>query len=277
VRRAWTLLHRDPVAAAAACCLCAVLVLAVAASHVTPFQYDEQHLDAALQPPSGQHLLGTDTYGRDLLTRVAFGARISLTVAAAAVGAEVALGVAWGTSAGFLGGPVDGWMMRVVDLLIAFPALLLAILITGIFGPNLTNVVLALVITAWPGMARVVRSEVVALREREFVELARASGASAWRIIWRHLVPNLWHLVAVRSTLDAGVIILLEATLSFVGVGVQPPRPSWGLMINEAFAYLRSEPYLLMVPTLALSVTVLSLNAIGESLAEALDPRAGQR
>jgi ABC-type dipeptide/oligopeptide/nickel transport system permease subunit len=276
-RRCARVLAGDPLAAAAVLYLGLVITLALGAAHLTAFSYDQQQLADALQGPSRVHLLGTDNFGRDLLTRIAFGARISLTVAAVAVAAEVALGLAWGTVAGFLGGAVDGWMMRVVDLLIAFPALLLAILITGMFGPSLVNVVIALVVTAWPGMARVIRSEVLLLREREFVEGARACGASPGRVIARHLVPNLWHLVVVRATLDAGVIILLEATLSFVGVGVQPPRPSWGSMINAAFAYIRSQPSLLLVPTVFLSLTVLALNTLGESLADRLDPQASAR
>lgn len=266
------LFRRDLLAALAAGWLVVVVVMAVAAPHLTPYAYDRQDLDATLRGPSGAHMFGTDNFGRDLLTRIAFGARISLAVAAIAVGAEVLVGALWGTVAGLAGGRVDAWMMRVVDLLIAFPSLLLAILITGVFGPSLVNIIVALVSTAWPGMARVVRSEVVALREREFVEAARAMGARSRRIVGRHLLPNVLHLVAARSTLDVSAIILVEASLSFVGVGVQPPRPSWGLMINEAFAYLRSQPYLLIIPALFLSLTVISLNVFGEALADALDP-----
>jgi ABC-type dipeptide/oligopeptide/nickel transport system permease subunit len=267
----------DPVAAAGALYLALVVAIAAAAPRLTPYAYDRQDLDAILRAPYPAHVLGTDNYGRDVLTRVAFGARISLTVAAVAVAAEVVIGVLWGISAGLGGGRIDAWMMRVVDLLIAFPSLLLAILITGIFGPSLINIIIALVSTAWPGMARVVRSEVVTLREREFVEAARACGASPARIIWRHLMPNVLHLVAARSTLDTSAIILVEAALSFVGVGVQPPRPSWGLMINEAFPYLRSQPYLLAVPAAFLSLSVISLNVFGEALADALDPHRRRR
>ncbi len=271
-RAVWTLLRRDILAALAAVYLLLIVGVALAAPHLTPYAYDRQDLDATLRGPSSGHLFGTDNFGRDLLTRIAFGARISLAVAAIAVAAEVFVGALWGTVAGLAGGRVDAWMMRVVDLLIAFPALLLAILITGVFGPSLANIIVALATTAWPGMARVVRSEVVALREREFVEAARALGARSGRIVGRHLLPNVLHLVAARSTLDVSAIILVEASLSFVGVGVQPPRPSWGLMINEAFAYLRSQPYLLIVPALFLSLTVISLNVFGEALADALDP-----
>lgn len=276
-RAVWTFFRRDPLAALAAGCLLLIGGMAIAAPYLTRYTYDRQDLDATLQGPSRAHLLGTDNFGRDQLTRIAFGARISLAVAAIAVGAEVLVGTLWGITAGLSGGRVDAWMMRVVDLLIAFPSLLLAILITGIFGPSLINIIVALVTTAWPGMARVVRSEVVSLRERDFVEAARAAGAATARIMRRHLLPNVLHLVAARSTLDTSAIILIEASLSFVGVGVQPPRPSWGLMINEAFPYLRSQPYLLIMPAVFLSLTVISLNMFGEALADALDPHRRRR
>jgi peptide/nickel transport system permease protein len=264
-------------AALAAAYLLSMLVAALAAPFLTPYTYEKQDLEAILRGPHAAHLLGTDNFGRDVLTRLAFGARISLSVAGVAVLAEVVIGTLWGTVAGLSGGRPDAWMMRVVDLLIAFPGLLLAILITGIFGPSLVNIVIALVSTAWPGMARVVRSEVVSLREREFVEAARAAGASSGHVVRRHLLPNVLHLVAARSTLDVSALILVEAALSFVGVGVQPPRPSWGLMINEAFPYLRSEPYLLGAPAVLLSLTVISLNVFGEALADAMDPHRRRR
>jgi ABC-type dipeptide/oligopeptide/nickel transport system permease subunit len=271
--RAWTQFLRDVPTMAAAVALLAIVVMAVAAPVVAPYAYDRQNLEGALQGPGRAHWLGTDNYGRDVFSRVAHGARISLAVGAVAVTAEATIGALWGVVAGLYGGRLDAWMMRVVDLLIAFPALLLAILITGIFGRSLVNVILALVLTAWPGIARLVRSQVVVLREREFVEAARAAGATSGRVVRRHLLPNVVHLVIARATLDASVIILLEATLSFVGLGVQPPQPSWGLMINEAFGYLRSAPFLLAAPAVFLSLTVISLNVLGESLTVALDPR----
>lgn len=269
-------LRRDPLAALAALILAAIVLVALAGPALSPYAYDRQNLDASLRGPSAEHPLGTDNFGRDIFARIAFGARISLAVAFIAVSTEIVLGVLWGTGAGLFGGRMDIWMMRLVDLLIAFPSLLLAILITGIFGPSLVNIVIALVVASWPGMARVVRSEVVAMREREFVEAARALGGSAAHIIRTHVIPNVLHLVAARATLDVSALILVEATLSFVGVGVQPPRPSWGLMVNEAFPYLRSQPYLLIVPAVFLSLTVVSLNVLGEALADELDPRRRQ-
>jgi ABC-type dipeptide/oligopeptide/nickel transport system permease subunit len=263
----------DRPAAAAGGFLALLIAAAIAAPWVAPYAYDRQDLDHAMQGPGAAHWLGTDQYGRDLLTRVLHGARISLTVGFSAVAAESVLGVSWGTVAGFYGGSVDAALMRVVDLLIAFPSLLLAVLVTGIFGPSLVNIVLALTMTAWPAMARTIRSEVVALRERDYIEAARAIGARPQRLLLRHLVPNAVHLLAARATLDVSALVLTEATLSFIGIGVQPPRPSWGLMIYESFQFLQSHPYLVIVPATALSLTVIAFNVFGESLAERLDPR----
>ena len=270
-------LRRDWPAAAAAGFLVLLLAAALAAPWIAPYGYDRQNLDQALQGPKPLHWLGTDQFGRDLFSRLLHGARISLTVGFSAVAAESVVGVAWGTVAGFYGGPVDAALMRIVDLLIAFPSLLLAVLVTGIFGPSLLNIVLALTMTAWPAMARTIRSEVVSLREREYIEAARAIGARPGRLLLRHLVPNAVHLLAARATLDVSALVLTEATLSFIGIGVQPPRPSWGLMINESFQYLQSHPYLVIVPATALSFTVIAFNVLGESLAERLDPRQRRR
>ena len=269
--------RRDWPAAAAATLLMGVVALALGAPWVTGYAYDRQDLDHAFHGPERAHWLGTDQYGRDLLTRLLHGARVSLAVGASAVAAESVVGVTWGTVAGFYGGRLDAGLMRVVDLLIAFPSLLLAVLVTGIFGSSLLNIVLALTMTAWPGMARTIRSEVVALRERDYIEAARAVGARAGRVLLRHLVPNAVHLLAARATLDVSALVLTEATLSFIGIGVQPPRPSWGLMINESFQFLQSHPYLVIVPATALSLTVVSFNVVGESLAERLDPRQRRR
>ncbi len=271
-------LGRDWPAACAATFLLLLVLATLAGSRLTGFAYDHQDLDHAFSGSgTGRWSLGTDQYGRDLLTRILYGGRVSLAVGFAAVTAESVLGVAWGTVAGFYGGRLDGVLMRLVDLLIAFPSLLLAVLVTGIFGPSLVNIVLALTMTAWPGMARTIRSEVVALRERDYVEAARALGASPARMLLRHLVPNVVHLLAARATLDVSALILTEATLSFIGIGVQPPRPSWGLMISESFQSLHSHPYLVIVPAVVLSGTVLSFNLLGEAIAEWVDPKLRRR
>jgi len=266
VRREWP-------AALGGVFLAGLILLAAAAPWVTGSTYDRQDLDHLFQGPLAGHWLGTDQFGRDVATRIIYGGRVTLAVGFSAVLAESLVGVAWGTVAGFYGGGLDNILMRIVDLLIAFPSMLLAILVTGIFGPSLVNIVLALALTAWPGTARIIRSEVVALREREFIEGARALGASAVRILIRHLVPNVMHLVVVRATLDVSALILIEATLSFIGIGVQPPRPSWGLMISESFQYLHSHPHLVIVPAAVLSLTVVSFNLVGGSLTAAFDPR----
>ena len=269
-------LRRDWPAAVAAALLSALALAAVGAPYLTRYTYDRQDLDHTFQGPRAQHWLGTDLYGRDLLTRILYGARVSLAVGGSAVAVESIVGVTWGTVAGFAGGRLDGVLMRVVDLFIAFPSLLLAVLVTGIFGASLVNIVVALTMTAWPAMARTIRSEVVALRERDYVEAARALGATSVRILRRHLVPNVMHLLAARATLDVSALILIEATLSFIGIGVQPPQPSWGLMISDSFQYLQSHPYLVIVPATALSLTVVCFNVVGESLGEWLDPRLRQ-
>ena len=269
-------LRRDWPAAVAAALLAALALAAVGAPCLTRYTYDRQDLDHTFQGPQAQHWLGTDLYGRDLLTRILYGARVSLAVGGSAVAVESIVGVTWGTVAGFAGGRLDGVLMRVVDLFIAFPSLLLAVLVTGIFGASLVNIVVALTMTAWPAMARTIRSEVVALRERDYVEAARALGATSLRILRRHLVPNVMHLLAARATLDVSALILIEATLSFIGIGVQPPQPSWGLMISDSFQYLQSHPYLVIVPATALSLTVVCFNVVGESLGEWLDPRLRQ-
>jgi peptide/nickel transport system permease protein len=267
------LARHDRLSAAALGFLLALVLASLVGPLVTRYTYDREDLDALFRPPSTGHWLGTDQFGRDLLTRVLYGARVSLSVGVSAVIGESLLGITWGTVAAFYGGIVDHVLMRIVDLLIAFPTILLAILVTGIFGPSLVNIVIALVLTAWPAMARTIRSEVVSIREREYVEGARALGASVPRILLRHVVPNVLHLLIVRATLDASFLVLAEATLSFIGIGVQPPRPSWGQMIYESFQYLGSHPWLVVIPATALSLTVISFNLVGEALAALLDPR----
>jgi ABC-type dipeptide/oligopeptide/nickel transport system permease subunit len=186
--------------------------------------------------------------------------------------AEVLLGGLLGGIAGYAGGALDEWLMRLTDMMLAFPALLLALLLAAILGPGAITVIVALTLAGWPAMARTVRGEVLSLKEREFVVAARAQGAGAARVLLRHLLRNTVHLIVVRATLDIGPVILTEATLSFLGLGVQRPMPSWGVLIADSFQYLQSAPALAVVPCIALSVTILALNFVGEGAAEAMDP-----
>jgi ABC-type dipeptide/oligopeptide/nickel transport system permease subunit len=268
----WRVARRDGTMVVAAVVLAAIVGGSLVLPEVLPYRYDQQSLDHTFEGPSGRHWLGTDQYGRDLLVRLAQGGRISLFVGVVTVLAEVLLGGILGGIAGYAGGRLDEWLMRLTDMMLAFPALLLALLLAAILGPGTTTVVAALALAGWPAMARTVRGEILSLKEREFVVAARAQGASAGRVLFRHLLQNTVHLIVVRATLDIGPIILTEATLSFLGLGVQRPMPSWGVLIADSFQYLQSAPALAVIPCATLSATILALNFVGEGVAEAMDP-----
>jgi ABC-type dipeptide/oligopeptide/nickel transport system permease subunit len=265
-------LRRDRTLVPAALILGLIVVGSLLLPVVSPYRYDQQSLDHTFEGPTAKHWLGTDQYGRDLLTRLAHGGRISLIVGVVTVLAEILLGGVLGGIAGYAGGALDEWLMRLTDMMLAFPALLLALLLAAMLGPGAMAVVVALALAGWPAMARTVRGEILALKQREFVVAARAQGASASRVLLRHLVLNAVHLIVVRATLDIGPIILTEATLSFLGLGVQRPIPSWGVLIADSFQYLQSAPSLAIIPCATLSITILALNFVGEGFAEALDP-----
>jgi ABC-type dipeptide/oligopeptide/nickel transport system permease subunit len=265
-------LRRDRTLVPAALILGLIVAASLVLPVVSPYRYDQQSLDHTFAGPTAQHWLGTDQYGRDLLTRLAHGGRISLVVGVVTVLAEILLGGLLGGISGYAGGALDEWLMRLTDMMLAFPALLLALLLAAMLGPGVTAVVVALALAGWPAMARTVRGEILALKQREFVVAARAGGASASHVLLHHLALNTLHLIVVRATLDIGPIILTEATLSFLGLGVQRPTPSWGVLIADSFQYLQSAPALAIIPCLSLSLTILALNFVGEGLAEALDP-----
>jgi peptide/nickel transport system permease protein len=269
---AWRAFARDRLAFGAGLYLAVLVAVALFGPLFERYGYDQQNLSATFQLPSAEHPLGTDALGRDLLVRVIHGTRISLFIGLAAQLAEVLLGLALGSMAAYYGGRLDATIMRLADILMAFPPLLLAILLTGILGPSIPNIVFAIVVSGWPAMARTVRGEVLVLKTREFAEAARALGASDFRVILRHLAPNTLNLVAVRATLGIGLVIMVEATLSFLGIGVQPPTPSLGGMISEAYKFLRSYPYLIVIPSVVLSSIVLAFNFFGEGLADSLNP-----
>jgi peptide/nickel transport system permease protein len=230
-----------------------------------------------LAGPTGVHWFGLDELGRDIFTRVLYGSRISLLVGIVVVGVSATVGIAMGAIAGYFGGRVDEAISRVIDVLLAFPGLLLAIALVAVLGPSLTNVVLALTLIGWVGYARLVRGQVLRARELEFVQAARAIGASTSRILLRHVIPTTLPAVTVQATLGMGAAILNEASLSFLGLGVQPPTPSWGTMLNYGRGHLLDAPHLTIFPGVAIALLVLGFNFLGDGLRDALDPAAKGR
>lgn len=241
------------------------------APHDPNMQYDL--LTARLTGMSAEHPLGTDQFARDVFSRLLYGARISLSIGFVAVGISVTIGTLLGAIAGFFGGWIDGAIMRFVDMVISFPRLILLITIIAIFEPSIFLIITVLGLTLWPGTARIVRGEVLSLREREFVQAAEALGYPKKRIIMRHLIPNALAPVIVAATLGIGNTIVLEAGLSFLGLGVQPPTPSWGTMVAAGRSNLLGAWWLSTFPGLAIVFTVLSFNLVGDGLRDAMDPR----
>ena len=244
---------------------------------LAPFDPADQDLALRLEGPTGLHWFGLDELGRDIFARVLSGARISLLVGIVVVGVSSSTGIVLGSIAGYFGGRIDEAISRVMDILLAFPGLLLAIAMVAVLGPSLTNVILALSLIGWVGYARLVRGQVLRAREFEFVQAARALGATTSRILARHIVPTALPAVMVQATLGMGGAILAEASLSFLGLGVQPPTPSWGTMLSYGKAHLLEAPHLTVFPGLAIAVLVLGFNFLGDGLRDMLDPAAKRR
>lgn len=250
-----------------------LLIAAVFAPWLAPYDPTEQHLPDKRMRPGGKYLLGADEFGRDILSRILFGARVALMVGVLAVLIALAFGLIFGTIAGYVGGLIDELIMRLVDILLAFPYLLLAIAIVTALGASAVNTTLAVGIWGAPSFIRIVRASVISLRDREFVQAARAVGATTTRIIIRHLVPNFIAPVIVYASLFMAQAILVEAALSFLGLGVQPPEPSWGLMVAQGRNYIAIAPHVVTMPGLAIVLAVLGFNLLGDGLRDALDPR----
>ncbi len=250
-----------------------VLILAIVGPMLSPYKYDQIHWDAMNAAPSSKHLCGTDELGRDLCTRVFYGARVSMAVGVLATLVSVIIGILWGATAGFVGGRVDSYMMRMVDVLYAMPFMFFVILLMTVFGRNIYNLFIALGAVQWLTMSRIVRGQVLSLKQKEFVESARAIGLSWWLIIARHLVRNLLGPVIVYATLMVPAVMIEEAFLSFLGLGVQPPMSSWGSLINEGARTIDLYPWHILFPGASLSLTLLSLNFLGDGLRDALDPK----
>ena len=250
-----------------------LVVVAIITPFIAPYDYAYQDLALGASAPSSDHLLGTDTLGRDLLTRMMYGSRISLMVGFLATSVALIIGVIWGTVAGFSGGKTDAIMMRIVDTLYGIPFIILIILLMVIFGRNLILLFLAIGAVEWLTMARIVRSQVLNLSKQEFILSAEAMGVTKLSIIFRHLIPNAMGPVIVYATLTVPQIMLLESFLSFLGLGVQPPLSSWGLLIRDGAVSMEEYWWLLIFPSLAFSLTLFSLNFIGDGLRDAIDPR----
>ena len=249
-------------------------LLAVLAPHVSAYDPAQISFGDLRAPPSRGHLFGTDELGRDVLSRVLYGARVSLSAGLISVTAALLVGALLGLTAGYLGGWIDEAIMRVVDAMLALPFLVLAIALAAVLGPNLQNTMLAIAIVSTPAFARVTRGEVLAQREREYVQAAHALGASGPRLVLRHLLPNIGGVLIVQTSLAIAGAVLAESSLSFLGLGVQPPAPSWGSMLNTARGYLTDAPWLAIFPGVAIFLTVLAFNLVGDGLREALDPRS---
>jgi ABC-type dipeptide/oligopeptide/nickel transport system permease subunit len=255
---------------------CALIVLevglAAGASRLAPYDPNAPDFRAALHAPGWTHPLGTDDLGRDILSRIMHGARLSLQVSVVAVGLAVAAGVVVGLVSGYLGGQLDNWLMRVVDSLLALPPLVLALIITAVLGAGLQNAMIAIAAVTAPTYTRLMRGQVLAVKQNEYVVAARASGAPLGRILGRHVLPNTVGPIIVQASLGVGAAIITESSLSFIGLGAQPPVATWGSMVQVGFQYLETAPWFVLAPSTMIFVAVLSFNLLGDGLRDALDP-----
>ena len=259
--------------------LALVLVMslaAVAAPLLAPYDPDACNSQAIFAPPSSEFWLGTDRLGRDVFSRLLYGGRVSLWVGFVAVGISSAIGVALGLVSGYFRGWVDEFIMRVVDVMLCFPSFFLILSVIAFLEPSLTNIMIVIGLTSWMGVARLVRAETLSLREREFVDAARLAGCSTARILWRHILPNALAPVLIPATLGVAGAILVESSLSFLGIGLRPPASSWGNMLQDGKAALEIAPWLSIYPGVAILLTVLGYNLLGEGLRDLLDPRLKQ-
>ena len=250
-----------------------LVIVAIFAPIIAPYDPNKVSILDSKNPPSREHWLGNDDVGRDILSRVIFGTRVALIVGLGATTIAVVIGVTVGATAGYFGGKIDTILSRFVDSLMAFPLLALLLILSAVFGPSLRNVVIVIGCSVWASYARMVRAEVLSLRERDFVHAARAAGAKNVRIVLRHIVPNALGPVIIFASLQVGGIIILESALSFLGLGVQRPTASWGTMLSDGRDYIRNYPHISMAPGIAITLTVLAFNLIGDGLRDALDPR----
>jgi peptide/nickel transport system permease protein len=268
---------RNRLAVIGVCVLVFMLCAAVFAPFITSYEYDEQDLLASLQWPSREHIFGTDEFGRDIFTRVIYAGRVSVAVGIISVAIGMTFGGIMGAVAGFYGGTADEVVMRCVDVLLAIPSILFAIAIAASLGPGLFNMILAVGISSIPYYARILRSSAMSVREQEFIEASRAVGSSNIRILFRHVIPNCLAPIIVQGTLGVADGILYAAALSFIGLGIQPPMPEWGGMLSGGRSFIRDYSYMTLFPGLAIVLTILALNFVGDALRDALDPKLRDR
>ncbi len=269
----WKRLRRNNFAMLGLCILIVLVFSAIFADFIAPYPYEEVGLDRTYQGMSWAHPMGTDNFGRDILSRIIYGARISLQVGFVAVGISGIIGVILGALAGYYGKWIDLIIMRATDVALAIPRILLAIAITAALGNNLINVMIAVGISGVPNYVRIVRASFLSVREQEFVEAARATGASDLRIIFLHILPNSLSPLIVQATLGVASAILATAGLSFIGLGITPPTPEWGAMLSEGRSYFTQYPHMVMFPGLSIMITIFALNLLGDGLRDALDPK----
>ena len=273
LRNAWRRLQRNKAAMFGLFVLAGLLLLAVLAPWLSPYSYSAQDLALGPTPPSAAHWLGSDLFGRDLLTRMIYGSRISLAVGFIATAVALLIGVTWGALAGYLGGRADALMMRIVDILYALPFTIFIILLMVVFGNNIILLFLAIGAVEWLTMARIVRGQVLHIKQQDYIEAAVSLGASRLRIILKHVLPNVAGPVIVYATLTVPNVILLESFLSFLGLGIQPPQSSWGLLIAYGVETMEEYPWLLLFPAALLALTLFSLNFLGDGLRDALSEK----
>lgn len=273
---AWVRLRKNKLAMFGLGFLLFIILVCLLAPWIMPYGYEEQDLRLGASGPTAAHWLGTDTFGRDLLTRIVYGGRVSLMVGFIATIVALLVGVTYGAIAGYVGGRVDALMMRLVDIFYALPFMIFIILLMVVFGRNLFLLFLAIGAVEWLTMARIVRGQVQSLRQQEYIEAAISLGLSPGAIIFRHVIPNVLGPVIVYTTLTIPQVMLLEAFLSFLGLGIQPPMSSWGLLISYGVESMEEYPWLLIFPGLALSLTLFALNFLGDGLRDALDPKASR-
>ncbi|MDG1944211.1 MAG: ABC transporter permease [Halioglobus sp.] len=273
---AWLRLSRNRLALFGLAVLVLFILIATLTPWIAPYSYTQHNLDLGATPPSAAHWLGTDIFGRDMLTQVMYGGRISLAVGFIATAVALVIGITWGAIAGYAGGRIDAVMMRMVDIIYALPFMIFIVLLMVVFGRNMLLLFLAIGAVEWLTMARIMRSQVQSLRQQEFVEAAISLGLSPATIVRRHLIPNALGPIIVYTTLTIPSVMLLEAFLSFLGLGVQPPQTSWGLLISYGAESMEEYPWLLLYPGIAMTLTLFSLNFLGDGLRDALDVRGAK-